>query len=342
MTPIWQGDTVYNESVMFVGKDDEASLLYTPSEIVSVRSSDLKTEYKAGVDYELVGGKLVLCEGSSIPVMAYDEYYPKNGSDYGCFGSNLGAERPFVRWGEGDTFTKYQVSVTYRHTDPYQGFVPKGQSECFPKTLAKLKNGEDVTIVFYGDSITEGYNTSKFVGVAPYAERFSEMSAAYLGKLYQNDKITCINTGVAGKDTAWGVQNLATSVLAHSPDLVVIAFGMNDGGLLPEALAQRMLNMAKSAKNKGAEVLLVATMLPNREAAGFWGNQHAFEEAMLKAVEKSNQPFGVVQMTSLHASMLEKKPYYHMTGNNINHPNDFLARLYAQSIVQAIAGDDYQ
>lgn len=45
-------------------------------------------------------------------------------------------------------------------------------------------------------------------------------------------------------------------------------------------------------------------------------------------------------MTSLHASLLEKKPYYHMTGNNINHPNDFLARLYAQSIVEAITGND--
>ena len=78
MTPIWEGNTVYNESVMFVGKDDKAPLLYTPSEIISVRSADLLTEYREGIDYALEDGKLVLCEGSSIPVMAESEYYPAN------------------------------------------------------------------------------------------------------------------------------------------------------------------------------------------------------------------------------------------------------------------------
>ena len=339
MTPIWEGNTVYNESVMFVGKDDKAPLLYTPSEIISVRSADLLTEYREGIDYTLEDGKLVLCEGSSIPVMAESEYYPANGSAYGCFASNLGASRPYVRWGEGDTFFKYQVFVTYRHEDSYRGFVPKGQSNQFPKTLEKLKNGEDVTIVYYGDSITEGYNTSGYIGSAPYAERWSEMSANYLGKLFDNSKVTAINTGVAGKDTVWGAQNFQARVLDYDPDLVVIAFGMNDGGVDPLIVAQRLINMAKKAVNAGSEVLLVATMLPNKEAAGFWGNQHGFEAALLKMLADKKLSYPVVQMSSLHASLLETKPYYHMTGNNINHPNDFLARLYAQSIVEAIVGD---
>ena len=338
MTPLWEGNTVYNESVMFVGEDDKASLLYTPTEIISVRSADLKTEYREGVDYTLENGKLILTEGTSIPVMAVSEYYPMNGSSFGCFASNLGASRPYVRWGEGDTFFKYQVFVTYRHEDSYNGFVPKAQRDKFPKTLEKLKNGEEVRIVYYGDSITEGYNTSGFIGSDPYAPRWSEMSAEYLGKLFGNSKVTAINTGVAGMDSVWGVQNFTQRVLDHDPDLVVIAFGMNDGGVDPVMLAQRLVSMAKKAVNSGCEVLLVATMLPNREAAGFWGNQQYFEEAMIKAVTDKKLPYGIVQMTSLHASLLETKPYYHMTGNNINHPNDFLSRLYAQSIVEAIAG----
>ena len=55
MTPVWKGGVVYNESVMFfpnakTGKLDPAPLLYKPDKILSVRSSDLKTEYKEGVD----------------------------------------------------------------------------------------------------------------------------------------------------------------------------------------------------------------------------------------------------------------------------------------------------
>ena len=30
-----------------------------------------------------------------------------------------------------------------------------------------------------------------------------------------------------------------------------------------------------------------------------------------------------------------------MTGNNINHPNDFVARLYAQVILKTMLGGEY-
>ncbi len=43
-------------------------------------------------------------------------------------------------------------------------------------------------------------------------------------------------------------------------------------------------------------------------------------------------------MTSLHRALLSSKPYYHMTGNNVNHPNDFLSRVYAQAVVWALTG----
>jgi len=37
----------------------------------------------------------------------------------------------------------------------------------------------------------------------------------------------------------------------------------------------------------------------------------------------------------------EIKRYYDMTGNNVNHPNDFLVRAYAQAVLTAISGADY-
>ena len=68
MKPLWEGEIVYNETIMFVGREDEAPLLYPATEIISVRSYDLGTEYIRGIDYEyneknnsismLHGGKL--------------------------------------------------------------------------------------------------------------------------------------------------------------------------------------------------------------------------------------------------------------------------------------------
>ena len=62
LAPIWKGKIVYNETLLFVGKEDRAPLLYAPSEILSVRSYDLATEYRAGIDYTVEDGCIVLTE----------------------------------------------------------------------------------------------------------------------------------------------------------------------------------------------------------------------------------------------------------------------------------------
>lgn len=69
LTPVWEGDTVYHEPVLFYTGRKIAKLLYPISEIISVRSYDLKTNYIAGVDYEITDdGQLKRLEGSRIPV----------------------------------------------------------------------------------------------------------------------------------------------------------------------------------------------------------------------------------------------------------------------------------
>ena len=65
--PLWKQSVIGNETVMFVGKDDVAELLYTPTEIISVRSLDMKTEYTEGEDYIIEGKTIKLTENTSIP-----------------------------------------------------------------------------------------------------------------------------------------------------------------------------------------------------------------------------------------------------------------------------------
>jgi len=42
-------------------------------------------------------------------------------------------------------------------------------------------------------------------------------------------------------------------------------------------------------------------------------------------------------MTTLHDKLLEKKTYIDMSGNNVNHPNDYLVRWYAQMVGALLA-----
>ena len=76
-------------------------------------------------------------------------------------------------------------------------------------------------------------------------------------------------------------------------------------------------------------------MLPNVES-NWLRNQPLFAETLYRLEEK--YPFvGVADMTTMHGDLLATgKRYRDMTGNNVKHPIDFLARVYAQVILQTL------
>ena len=46
---------------------------------------------------------------------------------------------------------------------------------------------------------------------------------------------------------------------------------------------------------------------------------------------------GLAPMTSVHRHLLGRKQYYHASGNNVNHPSDFMARVDAMVLLAALA-----
>ena len=376
MSPVWDGRVVYNETVMFVGMNDQAALLYTPDEILSGRSYDLETVYEQGKDYDVVDGKLVLLEDTRIPVISFEDYYHENeipgksaqlvtkcdGKDY------------YTYWGEGITMTQWQIAVTYVHDQYWEGFVPE-TSEQFTKLIAKLEKGEDVTMVFYGDSITYGANASGLYEISPYAPSYTQMFTHYLAQKYgytvkyintelrgtcvppeddtvfgTNGTITYINTAVGGWTSGDGYNNfdkyVKPYVERYGCDFFLLAFGMNDPDNSPsfekaatKAIADKIYAIAPET-----ELLLVATMIPNPEATnGWYGNQYKFEDVLAELAKKyvdAGKSCAVAKMTSMSQRILENKRFRDHTGNNINHPTDFLGRLYAQVVYQTVLGYD--
>lgn len=159
MIPFYQGNTVYGETVMFIDRDDRKQLLFDPDEILSVRSYDLETEYVRGKDYDLdADGRLILAEGSSIPCITEEVFYGA-GADSILVTKNRDGKPVKTYWGEGETMTRWQISVTYTHSGKWSGFRQENSGE-FAAFLKKLKNGENVTVMFYGDSITYGASAS--------------------------------------------------------------------------------------------------------------------------------------------------------------------------------------
>ena len=334
--PIWQGDTVYNETIMFVG-ENEAPLLYDPDRVLAVLSYDLKTEYWEGKDFIIKDGKICLTEQSAIPVFSLEEYYPAELKDGYSFETTVEGYKN-IRYGEEDTFTKMQISVTYTHKETWQGLIPpKTQKLC--RFMEKAASGEPVTVLFYGDSITTGCNSSSMFNIPPYAQCWYEMVVDKMKKHFNNPHIGYVNTAVGGKNSEWALEELQERAIDINPDLMIYGFGMNDGWRSAAdfcELTGKVLDQFTVAC-PNADVAVIATMLPHFRVKGFWGNQDTYEEGLCKLCKKYEH-IDVVPVNSMHKAILEKKRYYDMTGNNVNHPNDFMARIYAQTIIKTILG----
>lgn len=127
----------------------------------------------------------------------------------------------------------------------------------------ELRKGHDRTLVVYGTSIAR-------LGNGPlWVERIGEeLNAAVKGHL------TVLNRGGSGRNSQWGADNFADSVLAAQPDALMIEFSVNDAvtrfDISPEQSVKNTDYMIRKVReqNPQAEViLLVVCSNPVGEAA---------------------------------------------------------------------------
>lgn len=341
MRPYWDSQIMYQEAALpLQGADGvipDIGLLYSATQILCVRSSDLQTVYAPDKDYSLADGKLHIPADSAIRAVTHDFFYPATPNDT-CKQLNEKYGTGYIFFSEGGLMHSLQIAVTYVHDDPFAGPIPACKRTLLPKTHAKLQSGEDLNICVFGDSICVGGNSTGCLGVPPVAPTWFGMFADRLRKAYPGSMITLENPSVGGKRSEWGAQ-VAAEKAGYGPDLCIIGFGMNDGSgrIPPEAYQQNIKTIMAAARagNPDVEFVLIATTLPNPMVGRFLGYQEDYLP-MLQALEAPG--VAVADMTTFHKHLLMRKRFCDMSGNNVNHPNDFLARAYAHVLWQTVVG----
>ena len=332
MKPYKKAEKIVDESIMPLYKKGESgdltiALMDDIKEVISVTTATKDKTFTEGRDYLVKDGKLVIPADSGIRIMPWEEYNPADETPFKC---TLGG---YLLVCGGNDFHKIQYSVTYiPASDIFDGRYFPVKSEYLEKSR-KLLNERKFRLAFFGDSITFGCNSSGLdAGAPPYMPIYPQLTAKYL-RLKGFD-IDYYNPSIGGESSVWGRRTAAYYFDDFKPDLTVIAFGMNDGtGRLPVhdfiANTSSIISSIR-AKNPAAEFILVATTLPN-PISTFTGLQPDYEEPLKELAGREKCAF--LDMTELHRTLLARKDFHHMTGNNINHPTDFLARLYAQGLI---------
>ncbi|MBQ4131701.1 MAG: hypothetical protein IJD71_05125 [Clostridia bacterium] len=268
VTPVWEGNVVYHETVFFSTGRETAKLLYPINKVVAVRSYDLAKTYLEGVDYEIAeDGTLKILEGSQIPVyegsLESTHEGEHNSGDCNEFpkvdeNGNVidGVDVKFV---DDFDYPAYAVNVTYEHSDVWtgdEGYNPEAVQSVVdkvPNLIKKLENGEDVEVVILGDSLSCGRSASgqnyddlydvygnmakSYLNFPPFTPAWPVMLEQTLKTLYPDANITFKNIAHGGKTAKWGSDEILTRLgylerdygwTNETPDLLILAYGGND------------------------------------------------------------------------------------------------------------------
>ena len=360
LSPYWKGRVSYAEAAFVLrGENGEIapiSLLYPIDKMVSVRSADLSTLYEEGKDYEVVNGKLVIKDGGTIPALDYSDYYHETYTDDGLktqipAASGKGSYIVAEISKESKGMSAWCLACTYTHAESNVLTEPEDKSEIFSSLSEKLNAGQNLKVAYYGDSITYGWAATGLADVnrAPYCPTYCDMAMAALEKQY-GVKITRKNFSVSGKETNWAKEydNYAP-VAEWQPDLLILAFGMNDGvAYEPAYFAANIRNIVKNIieKSPNTEIVVVSPMVPN-DLVGYSSGttlrkyQPEYPAELAKAEsywQSKDMHVAVADVTNVHLEMLNVKTFQDCTSSNTNHPNDYIHRLYAQVVLKTVAG----
>lgn len=326
--PFWESNDINEEILVFVEKDGvtSAGLLFDNPQNVVLRDRTGKA-FEKNKDYIQKGNKVIAVSGD-IPYFKFEwlknENVPKNipneNETYNIRGCLLISPQ-YLR--------EMQVLANYTKTGG-GGLQILSDVICLPQTERLLKKDKKLKIALFGDSISNAANSSFEMGFSG-AEHWIAPVVKYIEQEVQAD-VDFMNVSRSGYGTEWALEAVDEKFGEENVDLAIIAFGMNDGSadMSVETFIHNISKLMEKIKkyNEKTEFILVATPVPNADCSAVYKEQINYVDG-LRTLEK--QGITLVNMTEVFTWLLKRKRYCEISGNNLNHPNDFGYRFYTDA-----------
>ena len=210
-----------------------------------------------------------------------------------------------------------------------------------------IENGP-ITIVAFGDSVTHGaFESDDMDYDSVYHNRLKKKINAVRSYV----PVNVINAGIAGITAKTSLGRMEKQVLAHNPDVVIVAFGLNDvNGPLDEYL-DSLKEIFSRCKERGIEtVFMTPNMMNTRVMEGteerFYAYAHVTAEIQnggrmdtyMDAAKALAKSMGV-KVADCYAKWKELAKTQDTTAllaNYINHPNREMHQLFADTLVDVL------
>ncbi|MBQ7303131.1 MAG: SGNH/GDSL hydrolase family protein [Clostridia bacterium] len=278
--------------------------------------------FEIGKDFELdaANGKIRRTPDSAIPDYRESHFYGVEEFTHEGWGGDWG-NFPFI------TVIDYCYDAAQNQLveDDARRITMMSNTPVPQKTLARLQKGETLTYVVYGDSISTGCEAS--MPEETYFARFADKLERVTG-----GHIHLINRAVGGERSREGINHVNNSLAQETPDLVTIAYGMNDmnpnNDMTPALYKENMRTMLNACRAVGADVIFVTPCPPNPRWK-YTGKDWREYAAMLRELAKEeNVPLADVQAL-WDQEMTYGKTISDLLYNDVNHPTSYGHYLYA-------------
>lgn len=322
-------------------------------------------EWREGTDYRVEGfwGTIGRAEGSAIgvdvPVRVSYAYYPnrlhalavsREGTVRLIEGSpGVGIQLPpemaagetllATVWLSGEVTELSEANLYFVDSSPRPVSEWQGAAEKLcPKTMAKLRRGEPVCIVAWGDSVTHGG------GVGGNGEKwYQQQFLTRLRERFPKSEITLYTAAWPGGNSrgymaapAGGKYDFKRDVLDPKPDLVTIEF-VNDSGLQGEALDAHYMKILEAIQGNGSEIIFITphfvrpdwmrvdNLKFDEDPRPYVKDLRGFARQHSVAVADASRLWGHLWREGI--------PYMTLEGNSINHPDIRGHELFADALI---------
>lgn len=187
---------------------------------------------------------------------------------------------------------------------------------------SQIVNAKDETILFLGDSLTEGFGVNK-------EDAFPSLVENMIHSKLKKD-ITVINGGVSGSTTSDGLSRLKW-YLKKKPYLILLALGANDGlrGLDLKQSEKNLEEIINYAQKSNAKILLAGMLMPPN-----YGPEYT--QRFEKMYQKIKNKYKLKSMPFLLDGIAGKKEFNQRDGI---HPNVEGHKYIAKKVFEFIKED---
>ncbi len=337
--PSWLSAIVHRESSVLLKRSNEelptARLAFAADRILKVVSTDHTREYIEGRDWKLNASRTELLWVGALPfaLITNEQMFPPKDTP-NSYRHRTGNPEQNLFYAPGRWFHEHDLEITYHRAD-FEPVPPIDANPHVRRSMEKLRTKKSLRIGISGDSISTGLDASGTTNTYPNQPGYADLVAAQLRSEF-GAEIQLINRSVAGWSITHGSKDL-DAMLDANPDLLIVAYGMNDVGRKdPQWFVDQAKEIDKRCKERlpNLEILWVSPMLGNRE----WVHTpremfFAYRDLLAKEVAP---PGSLVDVTKVWDILLKNKHDLDLTGNGLNHPNDFGHRLYAQAVLDCL------